>query len=176
MGIYFHVHAGPVLVCKYHMEEVVTKTTVTVNACSNPSCSKKDLDKAKFCSQCGGPVVELNKVKEKRKLEKSITHIYDLMIEGGFSEDTFDDCWGGTNNEEFIDSSDLLSPNSDEFDKLLGRETTFEANTFALHLRGAPDVAGEIAKCETWYAKEIEFLRTKYDSVTVEWAVLTTGK
>jgi hypothetical protein len=176
MGVSFYVHAGPVLICKYHMEEKVERQTIItrINSCANPDCKPYTIlaKNAKFCPRCGTStqMLESEKEMEKRTKEKSVPHIFDLLSEGGFREDRFDECWGGLNREKLIENCDLLSPTSD----FLGREMLFEARQFAIHVR-KPDMQAEIAKCEEFYAKEIAYLRTKYDEVSIEWMVLTTG-
>lgn len=176
MGIYYRVHAGPVLVCQYHMEEKVEKETVKFNGCSNGACKhnnpKHRLPRGgMYCPQCGSPTQSVEKEKEKRTQAKSVGNLFDVMSEGGFREDTFQDCWGGLNREELVASHDVLSPTSSSF---LGRKMVFEVNDFAIHLAN-PDIQAEIAKTKEFFANEIEYLRTKYDSVRIEWMVLTTG-
>ena len=166
MGVYYHVYAGPVLVCKFHQNEVVTKKNVKFMR-----CAKGHKGDSRYCPKCGQPMTADHEERESKRQEKSVTNIFDLMLEGNFREDAFDDCWGGLNNEKLIDSHDVLAPNDNVY---LGREARFEANEFALILRGV-DTAAEIKICEARYAKEIAFLRTHYDSVSVEWVVLTTG-
>lgn len=168
MGVYFHVYAGPVLVCKYHYNDVVTKKTKTVNRCTN---GHKDKSKSKFCPQCGQPFTQYQEETESTSKKKSVDNIYDTMSEGGFREDVFDLCWGGLNNEEVIEDHDVFAPTGEYLD----RKTHLETREFALHFRGNLDTAQECAKCEEFYAKEIAYLRTKYDSVTVEWVMLTEG-
>lgn len=187
MSIYFTVYAGPVLVCKYHMNETVEKVSIKYAGCPNKACKynnpkhKDDLNKASFCPKCGTPLqTALERVKEKHRQSKSVPHIFELMSEGGFPEDTFTDCWGGVNNEKLIEGHDLFHPSvtddeDDEFNALLGRKTEFEAREFAIHVRN-PDVQGEIAKAEQFLAKELVYLRSKYDSVSVEWMVVTNGR
>jgi hypothetical protein len=180
MGVYFKVFTGPVLVCKFHFAEKVEKKTIRFKGCPTVDCKhhdyKNELKAARFCPKCGIEMVMMEREKESRKIVKSpVDQIYELMDQGGFPEDTFEDCWGGLNCEKLIEDHDVFSPSSEEFDALLGREMQSEPRDFAVIVR-TPDIAGEIAKCEEFYAKEIAYLRTKYDSVHVEWMVLTTGK
>lgn len=173
MSIDYHVHVGPALVCKYHFNEKVNISTVEEPHCSK--CNKKT-DKTKFCSTCGSPITLIERKKQSRKRIKSVPGIYDLMSDGGFREDTFDECWGGLNREEFIPGHDLFAPASDEFDKLLGRKIQIKPKDFDLHFRGGINAANEITKCELFFEKELEWLRKHYDSVTVEWLIFTTGR
>lgn len=168
MGIYYHTYAGPALVCQYHFNETVTKKVIKFNGCTNPACKcskpKHELGKAKFCPQCGNAVVLLEVERESRKTTKSVDYIADLMSEGGFREDTFREAWGGLNNEDLIEGYDVFYPEG----------SSFETRNWKMHVRN-PDIAGEIARFESRYAKEIALLRTKYDTVAVEWVVLTDG-
>lgn len=186
MGVYFHVYAGPVLVCKYHMAETVEKQTTIHNytLCSNPNCKynnhNNQLSKTtKFCLECGSKVVAHSeeKVKETRKRMKSVDNIYDMLSEGGFREDLFEECWGGTNCEKLMDDHDIYEVGGEKFDKAIGRETRIEdLREFNLHWLGDIDTKAECAKCEEFYAKELAYLRTKYDKVTVEWAIVSNGR
>ena len=179
MGTYFRVTAGPVLVCKYHYEEIVTEKPVTnkLTTCKNQSCSglnKPIKTNAKFCPECGSPVTteETTGIKQSRKREKSVPCIFDLMDQGGFREDRFCDIWGGLNNEKLIEDTDILV--ASDLDEIVGRECRFEARDFAIIARN-PNQAEEIAKAETALAPEIAYLKTKYDSVHVEWMIATDG-
>lgn len=185
MGIYYHVYAGPALVCKYHMAEKVTVEvkTFSYRVCLNESCenhglkydiSKKDKEqKPKFCPMCGKQLAVQTSEREivNKKTRKSVDDISEMMDQGGFREDTFWRSWGGLNNESLIKNHDVLSLTNE---KVLGRKLQFEQNQFEIHLDN-PDIQGEIKKTEEFYAKEIEYLRTKYDSVEVRWLVLTEG-
>lgn len=169
MSIHFHTYVGPVLICKYHYNDVVSTKTVKVNRCTN---GHRDKGKAKFCPQCGQPFSTYEETKESTKREVSVGSIYDILDEGGFREDLFDECWGGLNNEELVESAKVFSPSN----KFLDRDTNLDCREFTLHHLGNLDTKAEIAKCEEKYAKEIAYLRTKYDSVTVDWAIVTNGR
>ncbi|MFY4731214.1 hypothetical protein [Nitrospira sp. BLG_2] len=171
MGVDYHVYVGPVLVCKYHQNDVVTKTTKQERRC--PNNHKSD---GAFCSKCGLPATTKTVEREHTKKVKSVDSFYDIMSEGGFREDTFDDCWGGLNCEEFVDSCDTLAPQVDKFNELLGRKTNLDSRGFVLHFQGELNAKDEMKKCEEFFAKEIALLRSKYDSVTVDWMILTTGR
>lgn len=185
MGVYYRVHVGPALVCKFHYSETITKEIkkTSYRVCSNEGCERRKVKNevgnkqtAKFCSSCGSPVTVVTEEKEveKKKKKKSVEGVYDLFDERPDLRlgNKFGSCMCGLDNDEFIKDAEILLPHED---KILGRDVGFEANQFALHIRGTPDVAGEIAKYEQHYAKELAFLRSRYDEVTVEWLVLTTG-
>jgi hypothetical protein len=97
------------------------------------------------------------------------------MSDGGFREDVFDECWGGLNCEKLIASSDVFSMHGDKFDRFLGRKTQFDADEFEIHAEN-PNIQAEVAKAEEFYAKEIAYLRTKYDSVRVTWMIVVNGR
>jgi hypothetical protein len=176
MAVYFHTHAGPTLVCKYHFNEVVSQKIVTKFICDNGHEHKSKFC-PKFCSKCGASVTVRAETKETHSKKKSVDGIiYDLMSEGGFREDIFLECWGGVNCEELVEGHDLFEAESEEFDAILGRSTHVPTKEFVLVHRGKPDIDGEIAKFEEFFAKEIAWLRTKYDAVTVEWMILTNGR
>lgn len=172
MGLYFHVYAGPALVCKYHQQEVAKQTTKTENRCKNNSSHRDKTGKANFCEVCGGVMSLTQITRESKTTKKSVDSQYDIMLEGGFREDTFDRCWGGLNNEDLIEGHDVLVPSGASY---LGRQTRFPTKEFDVAIRN-PDQKAEIAKMEETFSKEIAFLRTKYDSVTLEWLVLVDGR
>jgi hypothetical protein len=187
MGIYYSVHVGPALVCKFHYTVTFTKEkkVTSYRICNNETCKNKNAikdkqNKPKFCSACGNllAVVSQEQEVEKKRTEKSVEDVYDLFdvrpdLKLGHKLGL---CMCGLDgDDEFIPDCEILLPDAATMAKLLGRKINFDGGEFALHIRGTPDVAGEIAKVETHFAKEIEFLRTNYDAVKVEWLVLTTG-
>lgn len=174
MGLHFTVVAGPVLVCKFHIVENVTTKVHNQKKC--PKCNVNRARSESFCSICGTGLQEYQTTSENKTKKKSVAdNIFDLMTEGGFREDVFSECWGGVNNEKLIADTDIYSPASEKFKKLLGRSIYFSANDFVIHLKN-PDIQKEIRLCEEFFAAEIAFLRTNYDSVTVEWMVLVNGR
>jgi len=173
MGIYYTVTAGPVFVCKCRTEEKMEKHTKKRHKCPNGHKGSG----GKFCPQCGEPISMIEEVKENRNivLTPRWNEIYELMGNGGFREDSVEALWGGLNCERLVEDSDVLAPTSDKWDEFLGRKTRFQPNEFEIHARNI-DPKAEVAKCEEFFTKELEYLRTLYESVHVEWMIVSDGK
>lgn len=162
MSTSYYVTAGPVLVCKYHIKEEVKVEIVRDCFCSK--CNKIVKDQSNFHNKCGSPIEKREREEVKVCKYKSVGGIWDMMSDGDFREETF-----GMPNEQFIKDCDILIPQYD----YLNRKTSNEVSDCYLIIHN-PNTEDEIAKTEQFYAKEIAYLRTKYDEVKVEWMVFTT--
>lgn len=171
MGVYLDVHVGPMLICKLKTVETTKIKTIKRSFCPTDRSHKSE--GFNFCPICGAKIEKTEETKETKgkKEYPGWNDIDEILDNGGFSSDEFWNCWGGLNCERLIPGCDVLAPNGKAY---LGRENKVDKDEFNIHVIN-PDIQKEIALFEAKYAKEIAFLSTVYESVKVEWMILTTG-
>jgi hypothetical protein len=156
MGVDYFVHVGPFLTGTPKL----IPTTYKLVACSNKECKKYGKSTStKFCSDCGGQIVESEIVKEEPKCTYEISEeIKELFYENsGYGSDDSEHIWLLNKHIKGIQSGTIDLKDDGDTEEEYSPESI---------VRGI-----EILKKEA--KKELEILQKYYDPLEIKWGVIT---